>query len=470
MSYKVETTVDAFPMVPAFDPSAGFTYGGFINSDAPVDAFPDVSPFVETAPVPQVARFSANRKMLMNRLKSVSAFSPRRSPKAILQTVRLSVNGTVQMHATDCERSIVTDDNFQRDGEVSGLVNPARILAVLKGMKTPDVECDLKADKLTIRSDRAALSVPVEFPVADFPAVPDFVCDVAFVVNAADLAHSISQTIFATDTESTRYALGGILFELCDDGNLNLCATDTRRLAVHNVGTVDVLTGSATDKDTFVVPTGFLAALEPFIDSAETVEIHFRRHVCEVSKNEEGETITTEIPGMVLIRGTDRLSAGQTTFSAVSRTVEGRFPRYRDYIPGKPMANAAQAGRCQIELELDKTDFLEALKTAAVVSTEECRGLDFSLPAEAGGIFVEITGRSPETGESTARLFAVQSITGKPVSVITFDPCYIVEYLKALPKSAKTVQLAIADECSAGLLTATGERGSYVIMPLSRDR
>ena len=41
----------------------------------------------------------------------------------------------------------------------------------------------------------------------------------------------IRRTVFATDVESTRYALGGILVELKGE-TATLAATDTRRLAV----------------------------------------------------------------------------------------------------------------------------------------------------------------------------------------------------------------------------------------------
>ena len=46
----------------------------------------------------------------------------------------------------------------------------------------------------------------------------------------ASSAKSIRRTVFATDNESSRYALGGVLVELTDDG-ITAVATDGRRLA-----------------------------------------------------------------------------------------------------------------------------------------------------------------------------------------------------------------------------------------------
>ena len=50
------------------------------------------------------------------------------------------------------------------------------------------------------------------------------------MVAAADLKKLIRRTIFATDVESTRYALGGVLVELTAE-SITMVGTDGRRLA-----------------------------------------------------------------------------------------------------------------------------------------------------------------------------------------------------------------------------------------------
>ena len=63
-----------------------------------------------------------------------------------------------------------------------------------------------------------------------FPEVPDFAAISYHVVAAADLKKLIRRTIFATDVESTRYALGGVLVELTAE-SIAMIGTDGRRLA-----------------------------------------------------------------------------------------------------------------------------------------------------------------------------------------------------------------------------------------------
>ena len=50
------------------------------------------------------------------------------------------------------------------------------------------------------------------------------------MIAAADLKKLIRRTIFATDVESTRYALGGVLVELTAE-SITMVGTDGRRLA-----------------------------------------------------------------------------------------------------------------------------------------------------------------------------------------------------------------------------------------------
>lgn len=483
--------IELFPEIPAFGDDL---MRAIADGNRAQEWLPEIKPFIEFASIPeprfsfetiggislnadkseaapQVATFIANRKTLVKRLTAVAKFSPRKTAKAILQTVRVSVNGTVEFAATDRESSIVTDDDFDREGEVSGLVYPARLLSVLKGLKCDIVECQLTGEALTVIGPSASLSVPVQqFMERDRIVKPDGTvemgkerpmelplpklptADIVFVANASDLAHAISQTIYCTDPESHRFALGGILFEIARFGDgpavLNLAATDTRRLAVSAVGSIDLLTGEPDgEKDTFVVPAGFLNSLRPFIDAAETVQIGF----CRAASGEWGS---------VIISGTDQLSCGQTKWQASSILIAGRFPRYRDVIPCSPAR----------ELAFEKAQLIDALTIAAQATNEESPGIDFEIPDASGNCVVTIRGKSADAGESFARVSAGQVITGPAVSVITFDPRYLLEYLGNLPKGCKYVQLALVDSNSAAILTASEQSGKHIAMPLSRDR
>ena len=75
----------------------------------------------------------------------------------------------------------------------------------------------------------------------------------------------IRRTAFATDAESTRYALGGLLLEF-DDGKITVAATDSRRMAVATAACEKEGNPKAPEKTT-VVPTSAMALLERSIDA-----------------------------------------------------------------------------------------------------------------------------------------------------------------------------------------------------------
>ena len=66
---------------------------------------------------------------------------------------------------------------------------------------------------LVVRGLHAEFQLPGEDPSL-YPEVPDFAAEAYHVVTAANLRKLIRRTMFATDVESTRYALGGVLVEL----------------------------------------------------------------------------------------------------------------------------------------------------------------------------------------------------------------------------------------------------------------
>ena len=106
---------------------------------------------------------------------------------------------------------------------------------------------------------------------------------------------------FATDEESSRYALGGVLFELTSDG-LIAVGTDGRRLACQT-GPATSVNGHEPPGVT-VVPTRSLNILERALaDSEEEIKI-------AVQEN----SISVQAGAMMLF----------------SRLVEGRYPRWRD--------------------------------------------------------------------------------------------------------------------------------------------
>jgi len=134
-----------------------------------------------------------------------------------------------------------------------------------------------------------------------------------------------------------------------------------------------------------------------------------------------------------------------------SRLVEGRFPKWRDVFPQRTGA---------ARLEITVGPLYSAVRQAAIVTSEESRGVDFIFE---GGSLV-LSGRTAEVGQS--RIEFPVAYDG-PKLAITLDPRYVIDFLKVLDPE-RIFALELKDSESAAVCS-TDDGYGYVIMPLARD-
>ena len=89
------------------------------------------------------------------------------------------------------------------------------------------------ADAVWIKNDKSEFRLSAQ-DASEFPPVAEFDDERFYAIPGKSLRDAIKRTAFATDAESSRYALGGVLLELGKD-KVTLAATDTRRLAVFEI-------------------------------------------------------------------------------------------------------------------------------------------------------------------------------------------------------------------------------------------
>jgi len=232
----------------------------------------------------------------------------------------------------------------------------------------------------------------------------------------------VRRTVFATDNESSRFALGGVLVEL-DTKSVTAIGTDGRRLAKME-GPATAVNGSPTAAQP-IVPARAMQLIERCLGSAET-------------------------PVHIAVRANDVLvKIGPTTISA--RLVEGRFPRWRDVFPDRPEA---------VRVSLVAGPLLAAVRQAAIVTSEQSKGVDFSF--ESGRLV--LSGRSAESGESRIELPIDHA--GETVK-IKMDPRFVGDFLRVLDGGAN-VSVELTDAQSA-CVCRTEDGYGYVIMPLAAD-
>lgn len=369
-------------------------------------------------------KLSCSRAALATAFQAVSGVIPTRTPKQILQNARLeATKGQAVLIGTDQEVGIryrLNEAQIDAAGDV--LLPSNRTLAILREMQGETVFIEAGGSETIIRGERAQYKLGAENP-AEFPSVAEFDGQNAISVQAGALKKMIRRTVFATDTESTRYALGGVLVEVKGE-TIVLAATDTRRLAVVR-GQCAGEVNAASENPAPVVPSKALALIErTLIDEQESVSLSIRNND-------------------VLVK-----SAAATIYS---RLVEGRFPRYQDVIPAQSTTS----------VELVVGPFHSAVRQAQIVTSEESRGVDFELHSG----LMTLSSRAAEIGESKVELPIAYDGAGL---VITFDPRYVAEFLRVL-EPEQPIRLELTDSESAAVFR-TDDGYTYIVMPLSRDR
>jgi DNA polymerase-3 subunit beta len=210
-----------------------------------------------------------NREGLLDAFSKVSGVVPARSPKPILQNVKLVADpedGSILM-ATDLEVGIrcrVLGVKVDQPGAV--ILPTQRMQSILRALSDEELAIEADGDQLVVRGLHAAYKLPSEAPDL-FPEIPDFAATAYHAIAAADLRRLIRRTMFATDGESTRYALGGVLVELKPD-SVTMVGTDGRRLA-HQVAEAQAEGGAEAPPGNPVIPVKALKLIERNLDDTD---------------------------------------------------------------------------------------------------------------------------------------------------------------------------------------------------------
>ena len=394
-------------------------------------------------------KLTCHRPALAAAFAAVGPVVPSRTTKDVLKNVHLTAlapegdaGGRAVLSGTDGEvgiRFTLEGVEVERPGSV--LLPAQRVQQILRELSDEQVRLELAPapdaavgpdaeggnEAIWIRAGHSEFRLAPEDP-ADFPPVPDFSeadggAGGRFSLPAGVLHAAIKRTVFATDTESTRYALGGVLLEP-GDSSLTFAATDSRRLAVVEApveaeGDVEIPDPGP------VVPSKAMGLIERVLgDDEESVQLAVRSNdvLCRV---------------------------GNAVVSA--RLVEGRFPKYKQVVPAES----------KITVTTVTAPFYSAVRQAQIVTSDESRGVDFTFHDGT----LTLKSSAADVGASTIELPV--DYTGESFT-ITFDPRFVADFLKVLDPEA-TFTIGLNDPDSAAVFR-TGDDYTYVIMPLSRDR
>jgi len=370
-------------------------------------------------------KVTCEREKLLHAFQTTASVVPARSPKPILQNVKLEVTAEgATLMGTDLEVGIrmqVGGIEVETPGTV--VLPVSRVGSILRESSDEKLALESDGRKTLIRGQRSKFNLPSQNP-DEFPLVALFAEEEYHELPARFFREIVRRTAFATDNESSRYALGGVLLELTEN-QIIAVATDGRRLA-RQQGPAKSVGGHQSGDTMTIIPTRAMHLLERALaDSDGDIKLAAREND-------------------VLIQ------SGSATI--YSRLVEGRYPKWRDVFP---------RGESMVKIELTVGPFHAAVRQAAIVTTDERRGVDFTF----GDGKVVLSGHGAEIGESQVELPIAYD--GAEIS-ITLDPRYLSDFLKVLDPE-KTFTLELRDAESAAVCS-TDDGYGYVIMPLAREQ
>lgn len=358
---------------------------------------------------------SLSTKELKAALAAVAPAVPARSPRPVLQNVLLS--GGV-LSGSDCDVRIdVTLENAPPG--INVLLPKERFSAIVANATGDEITLVPNGTTCIVRAGHGEWTLPTE-DAGEYPAWTPTNAKSVTRLPADQFVRAVRGTVFATDNESSRYALGAVLVEVKGD-TVTLVATDGRRLssfaAEHDL---------AVDDSQTLVPARAMGIISRIAGNAGDAAVQLEGTPSEIVATIGGTVVT-------------------------ARLVDGRFPDWRKVIPERD-AKATT---------VDRKALMAATRAAAIVTSENSKGVQYTF----GSTGIWMHGQSAECGESSVTCDVVEA--GDSCSV-KLDPTFVVEWLNGISGDAEPeVEVEAVDEQSAVVLRCGDHTG--VIMPLAKD-
>jgi DNA polymerase-3 subunit beta len=335
-------------------------------------------------------------------------------------------DGTITASNLDLQISI----NIDYDGEPL-LLPHARLKQIVSSARCDEVTLAVDGNVCVVTAGRGTWRLPVE-NANEWPTWEPAGLKILPVLPAEQFGKAMRRVSYACDCESSRYALGGVLFEVSrDEGKCWLVATDGRRLSMAEMDLPD----SSRDVDDAapLIPKDAAVAIQRFAmnECHSKSAIDFQASSSEIVATFESVTVT-------------------------ARLLQGRFPLWRDVIKDDKESNAAIQ-----KTVVSMPELKDATTIAAVVTSEQSKGVLYTFSADG----VTLRGKSSEYGESDVTIDVVSG--GSPVT-IKLDPSFVRDWLSSWDKDDDQYANVILRD-SAGKALFTCDNCTGVIMPLALD-
>lgn len=328
--------------------------------------------------------------------------------------------GQLKLSATNLEIGIscLVRSRIEEEGAVTV---PARLLLnYVSSLSNANVE--LSADNSMLKVKCGGYSGEIKgIGASEFPLIPKIENKSFCSVRGALFKEALSRVIFAVSRDGVRAEIAGVFLSVSEK-QMRLAATNGHRLGVQVIKVEE-----GVDKEiSMIVPAQTAQELMGVLDEgAEIVRIH---------------TLENQVKFCF------------EDIVVVSRLIDGQYPDFLKIIPSK----------FSTVIELDKNDFLKAIKTTSLFSKGDANELKISVKVKEKEI--DLIAESGQIGKNISKVSC--RVKGDDVEAV-FNSKYLLEGLNAI--SQNKVNLKLLGVAGHGMLKGVGhENYLYVVMPIRK--
>ena len=292
-------------------------------------------------------------------------------------------------------------------------------------------------------------------------------------ITGRDLRRIVAGIVPATDTETSRYALGGTLVEIEQGSMLAVVGSDGRRMHVGHLQPSHIAGQTAV-----IVHADHWRALSATLRGAvrRILGLTGRKLDAAIDRGLVSIDVGRHAPtggDVVRLAWSSSSDDGRLTVVATALALAGRFPRWRDILPQLPTGTGLTIDADAVADAV--ADFRAAHKAAEKAGLEAYMAEPPAAPryrARKPGEYRHPQGLTLSAGGMTGRGCEWTSTVPAAPARVTVDPAYLADALDGAAAWSGDVVVRAADEIHAVRLDAGDEYGPRflgVIMPMVID-
>lgn len=341
--------------------------------------------------------------------------------------IQVSKDKGLTLTATDMDIGIIAStQNIEILDEGKALVNAHYFADFIKLL--PDgpviIELNMETSKLNINYGRSSGFINI-YRDFEYPHLPLEGMEQKMVIPQAVLREALRKTSFAAAVNHFRQVFTGVLFDLEEDMQLKIIASDTHRLAYYKYQ----LENDQIDPLNFIIPIRTVNELLRVLnEEEEAINISFCENNVIFHKN---------------------------NFVLLSRLIDGTYPNYRQVIPSTSASSVL----------IRSNSILNALERAKTMPTDDKLKiqhvqLKFNESEVVINAYSEIMGELEEVIEDV-------QIEGEKEVKIAFNTNYFLDIAKIMQLECKNMEINLSGAIGPAIIkNPDNDNYLYVLVPL----